>query len=176
MMMAGRGIVSAWRCIALLLAFVCAVVAADRVRADEPIEIFDAQMHYNWEPKPTYQPDELLALFRKNRVTGILATSRPNTGTHALMDAKPEGLWVVPFIRPYRVRADIQTWFGDPLTLELVREEFKRGYYRGIGEFHISGKAADTEVVRNVVNFRRRQQSLSPRPCRRRGRGDPDAA
>ena len=77
MMIAGRGIVSAWRCIALLLAFVCAVSAADRVRADEPIEIFDAHMHYNWEPKPFYSVDEVLALFKKHRVTGILATSRP---------------------------------------------------------------------------------------------------
>ena len=136
MMIAGRGIVSAWRCIALLLAFVCAVSAADRVRADEPIEIFDAHMHYNWEPKPFYSVDEVLALFKKHRVTGILATSRPNTGTHALMEAKPQGLQIVPFIRPYRVRADIQTWFGDPFIFDLVRDEFKRGYYRGIGEFH----------------------------------------
>lgn len=65
---------------------------AERVLADEPIEIFDAHLHYNWEPKPYYQPDEVLALLKKNRVTGILATSRPNTGTHALMDAKAEGL------------------------------------------------------------------------------------
>jgi hypothetical protein len=118
---------------AFLIALACAMGMADRVRADEPIEIFDAHLHYNWEPKPYYGIDEVLALLGKHRVTGILATSRPNTGTHALMDAKPDGLWVVPFIRPYRVRADIQTWFGDPLTLELVREEFKRGYYRGIG-------------------------------------------
>jgi hypothetical protein len=132
--------------IAVCVAVAAIALLASPARAAEPIEIFDAHLHYNWEPKPYYQLDEVLALFRKNRVTGILATSRPNTGTHALMDARPEGLWVVPFIRPYRVRADIQTWFGDPLTLELVHEEFKRGYYRGIGEFHISGKAADTEV------------------------------
>lgn len=134
-------------------ALAAAALLADSARAAEPIEIFDAHLHYNWEPKPYYQLADVLALFRKHRVTGILATSRPNTGTHALVDATPEGLWVVPFIRPYRVRADIQTWFGDPLTLELVHEEFKRGYYRGIGEFHISGRAADTEVVKNVVNF-----------------------
>ena len=60
--------------------------------ADEPIEIFDAHLHYNWEPKPFYQLDEVLALFKKHRVTGILATSRPNTGTHALVDAKADGL------------------------------------------------------------------------------------
>jgi hypothetical protein len=80
-----------------------ASTAAPRVQAAEPIEIFDAHLHYNWEPKPYYQLDEVLALFKKHRVTGILATSRPNTGTHALADAKADGLQVVPFIRPYRV-------------------------------------------------------------------------
>ncbi|MCA6109053.1 amidohydrolase family protein [Bradyrhizobium sp. CNPSo 4026] len=122
-------------------------------RAAEPIEIFDAHLHYNWEPTPTYKLDEVLALFRKHRITGIIATSRPNTGTHALVDAKAEGLEVVPFIRPYRVRADIQTWFGDPDIFDLVQEEFKRGYYRGIGEFHLSGKAADSEWVKKTVDF-----------------------
>ena len=95
----------------------------------------------------------MLALFKTHRVTGILATSRPNTGTHALMDAKAEGLWVVPFIRPYRVRPDIQTWFNDPTIFDLVQDEFKRGYYRGIGEFHLSGKAAATEWVKKAVDF-----------------------
>lgn len=120
---------------------------------EEPIEIFDAHLHYNWEPKPYYQVDEVLALFKKHRVTGILATSRPNTGTHALMDSKADGLWVVPFIRPYRIRPDIQTWFNDPTIFDLVQDEFKRGYYRGIGEFHLSGKAAATEWVKKAVDF-----------------------
>ena len=69
------------------------------------------------------------------------------------MAAKPEGLWVVPFIRPYRVRADIGSWFGDPAIFDLVQEEFKRGYYRGIGEFHISGRAAASEWVKKTVDF-----------------------
>jgi hypothetical protein len=69
-----------------------ALSAAPPVQAAEPIEIFDAHLHYNWEPKPYYQLDEVLALLRKHRVTGILATSRPNSGTHALVDAKADGL------------------------------------------------------------------------------------
>ena len=64
-----------------------------------------------------------------------------------------QGLQIVPFIRPYRVRADIQTWFGDPFIFDLVQDEFKRGYYRGIGEFHISGKAAEGEWVKKTVDF-----------------------
>ncbi len=138
---------------AIVAAIALSVAAGNRAFADEPIEIFDAHLHYNWEPKPFYQLDEVLALFRKHRITGILATSRPNTGTHALMDAKAEGLQVVPFIRPYRVRADIGSWFNDPVIFDLVQDEFKRGYYRGIGEFHLSGKAADTEMVKKTVDF-----------------------
>src|ERR1700759_450921 len=135
------------------IALGCLAGVSDPVAAAEPIEVFDAHLHYNWEPKPYYQPDEVLALFKKHRVTGILATSRPNTGTHALMDAKAEGLQVVPFIRPYRVRADMGSWFNDTVIFELVRDEFKRGYYRGIGEFHLFGKAADTEMVKKTVDF-----------------------
>jgi hypothetical protein len=150
--MPGQAMRSRLGCIALLLALTL-IAAGSRATADEPIEIFDAHLHYNWEPKPFYQLDEVLALFKKHRVTGILATSRPNTGTHALMDAKAEGLQVVPFIRPYRVRADIGSWFNDPVIFDLVQDEFKRGYYRGIGEFHLSGKAADTEMVKKTVDF-----------------------
>jgi hypothetical protein len=110
---------------AIVAAVTLIAAAGGRAFADDSIEIFDAHLHYNWEPKPFYQLDEVLALFKKHRITGILATSRPNTGTHALMDAKAEGLQVVPFIRPYRVRADIGSWFNDPVIFDLVRDEFK---------------------------------------------------
>jgi hypothetical protein len=119
----------------------------------QDIKIFDAHLHYNQEPNPFYSLDKVLEVFKRNNVTGILATSRPNKGTHQLVDAKAPGLWVVPFIRPYRTRADIQTWFGDPASFELIEEEFKRGYYRGIGEFHLYGKAAWSPWVKKAVDF-----------------------
>jgi hypothetical protein len=117
------------------------------------LPIFDAHLHYNQEPNPYFPLDKVLEVFRRNNVTGILATSRPNKGTHQLMDAKAPGLWVVPFIRPYRVRADIQTWFGDPASFDLIEDEFKRGYYRGIGEFHLYGKSALNPWVKKAVDF-----------------------
>src|SRR5690349_20947450 len=118
---------------ALLLSALATVASAQN---DSRIEIFDAHLHYNQEPTPFYSLDKVLEIFRRNNVTGILATSRPNKGTHQLMDAKAPGLWVVPFIRPYRTRPDIQSWFHDPVIFDLITEEYKRGYYRGIGEFH----------------------------------------
>ena len=121
--------------------------------ADEPIEIFDAHLHYNWEPRPYLAVGEVLALLKKARVTGILATSRPNAGTHALVAAKAPGLWVVPFIRPYRIRSDIGSWFNDPTIFDLVQQEFKKGGYVGIGEFHLSGQTAASDWVKRTVDF-----------------------
>jgi Amidohydrolase len=119
----------------------------------QELKIFDAHLHYNQEPKPFYGLDKVLEIFRRNGVTGIIATSRPNKGTHQLVEAKVPGLWVVPFIRPYRVRDDIQTWFNNPAIFDLIQDEFRRGYYRGIGEFHIYGKSAESPWVKKMVDF-----------------------
>jgi hypothetical protein len=122
-------------------------------QAQERIEIFDAHLHYNQEPKPFYSLDQVRDVFRRNGIIGIVATSRPNKGTHELVDAKWPELKVVPFIRPYRVRSDMQTWFNDPTIFELIKDEYARGYYRGIGEFHIYGKSAQTDWVKKMVDF-----------------------
>jgi len=122
-------------------------------QAQQQIEIFDAHLHYNQEPKPFYSLDQVRDIFRRNGITGIVATSRPNKGTHELVDAKWPELKVVPFIRPYRVRSDIQSWFNDPTIFELIKEEYARGYYRGIGEFHIYGKSAESDWVKKMVDF-----------------------
>jgi predicted TIM-barrel fold metal-dependent hydrolase len=59
----------------------------------------------------------------------------------------------VPFIRPYRIRADIASWMGDPKIFDLVQEEYARGEYRGIGEFHLAGQAAASAWVKRTVDF-----------------------
>jgi hypothetical protein len=122
-------------------------------QAQQQIEIFDAHLHYNQEPRPFYSLDQVREVFRRNGIIGIVATSRPNKGTHELVDAKWPELKVVPFIRPYRVRSDMQSWFDDPTIFELIKEEYARGYYRGIGEFHIYGKSAQSDWVKKIVDF-----------------------
>ena len=139
------------------LAFLCSLLAltvpASRAADGTPMPIFDAHLHYNWEPVPHFPLEKVLSLMRENKITGILATSRPNEGTRALVEAKPKDLWVVPFIRPYRVRPDIQTWMDDPSIQDLIETEYQRGYYVGVGEFHLSGKAAATKWVKRTVDF-----------------------
>lgn len=123
------------------------------VRAQERIEIFDAHLHYNQEPSPFYSLNQVREVFRRNGIIGIVANSRPNKGTHELTETKWPELKVVPFIRPYRVRNDMQTWFNDPAIFELIKSEYARGGYVGIGEFHIYGKAADSDWVKKMVDF-----------------------
>jgi hypothetical protein len=121
--------------------------------AQSSLKIFDAHLHYNQEPNPYYSLEQVLEVFRRNNVAGIIANSRPNKGTHQLVDAKARGLWVVPFIRPYRTRDDVQNWSTDPAIYDLIESEYKRGYFRGVGEFHIYGNAAQGPLVRKVVDF-----------------------
>lgn len=130
-----------------------AIVLSPLSAAADELPIFDAHLHYNWEPSPRLPLTEVLALLKATGVRGILANSRPNDGTRALAAARTDGLTVVPFLRPYRTRADVQTWFDDPTIPPFVAKEFPAIGYAGIGEFHVFGKGATTETVRQVVAF-----------------------
>jgi hypothetical protein len=119
--------------------------------------IFDAHLHYNDDAVGRYSVGSAFELFRKNGVAAILANSRPNDGTRALHEARSRnaalGVQVVAFIRVYRNRDDYGTWFGNPEIHRMIVEEEKRGYYRGVGEFHVFGKDAATKVVKDIVDF-----------------------
>jgi len=119
--------------------------------------IFDAHLHYNVEAVETVSVGSAFELFRKNGVAGILSNSRPNDGTRALYEAWRKnpamGVQVVPFIRVYRNRDDYGTWMNNREILAMIVEEHKRGYYKGIGEFHVHGRAADTPVLKEIVDF-----------------------
>ncbi len=119
--------------------------------------IFDAHLHYNEEAQAPYSVGSVFELFRKNGVRAVLANSRPNDGTRALFEARRAnpalGVEIVPFIRVYRTRADYGTWQDNREIHAMIVAEEKRGYYKGIGEFHVHGKAADTPVLKEIVDF-----------------------
>jgi len=133
-----------------------ALPTARPAKAADPLPIFDAHLHYNDEATAVYPVAEVLRLFRESGVVAILATSRPNDGSRALVaaaKADPRAApRVAPFIRPYRNHADRQTWFNDPDIFALIESELRRDVgYRGIGEFHVFGRDADTPWVRRIV-------------------------
>jgi len=122
------------------------------------LPIFDAHLHYNDEAAATLPVADVLDRLRASGVQTIIATSRPNDGTRALVAMAaaqpPIALRVVPFIRPYRTEADRQTWFNDPAIYALIETELARPIpWRGIGEFHVYGGDADTTWVRKIVGL-----------------------
>ena len=137
----------------LVLIAALLVLVPTSASAQTKLKIFDAHLHYNQEPAPFYRLEQVLEVFRRNDVAGIIANSRPNKGTHELVAAKAPGLLVVPFIRPYRTRSDVSAWSTDPIIPELIESEHRRGYFRGIGEFHIYGEAAARPLVKQAVEF-----------------------
>ena len=105
---------------------------------------------------------DVLARMQRNGVRAIVANSRPNDGTKALVEARTQtdaaGVTVVPFIRLYRTRADYDNWYRDESIYEMVQAEFTRGTargpYRGIGEFHLyDSRNANGPVARKLMAF-----------------------
>ena len=140
------------RCPTFLIAAGLAVAVHAGAAAQVPI--FDAHLHYNDEAAPAYPVSDVLLRFRVARVSTILATSRPNEGTRALVAAADPAAAprVVPFIRPYRNHEDRSTWFNDPAIYALIEAELARDIdWRGIGEFHVFGRDADTPWVKRIV-------------------------
>ena len=141
---------------ALLAALTVAVPLPATAAGSSPLPIFDAHLHYNDEAVAPYPVPAVLQRFRESGVRTILATSRPNDGTRSLVAAAAAepatAPRVVPFIRPYRTPADRQTWFNDPAIYALIEAELARGIdYRGVGEFHVFGRDADTPWVKKIV-------------------------
>jgi predicted TIM-barrel fold metal-dependent hydrolase len=145
-----------WSTRSSLAALLLALAAAARAESYTG-PVFDAHLHYNDDAVPAYSVGSAFELFRKNGVAAILANSRPNDGTRALYEAWKKtpalGVQVVPFIRVYRDRSDYGTWQDNREILAMIVAEEKRGYYRGVGEFHVHGFAADTPVVKEIVDF-----------------------
>jgi uncharacterized protein YbaP (TraB family) len=144
----------------LLLAVAVAAVAFSAASlvaaAAPPLPIFDAHLHYNEEALAAYPVADVMRRFRSNGVQAILATSRPNVGTRLLAaTASADGAAaprVVPFIRPYHAPGNRGTWFADPATLKLIEDELARDIgWQGIGEFHVFGRDAGTDVVKRIV-------------------------
>lgn len=140
-----------------LLLAVLALAAAVPVAATYEGPLFDAHLHYNEDAVGPYPVGTVMELFAKNGVRAILANSRPNDGTRALVAANRSsprpGFAVVPFIRVYRDHSDYGNWHRNPDVAQMIEEEEKRGYYRGVGEFHIFGRDAASDVVKRIVNF-----------------------
>jgi predicted TIM-barrel fold metal-dependent hydrolase len=124
------------------------------VAADLPIA--DAHIHYSKPDWAVLTPDQVLDIFGRAGIRRALVSSTPDDGTLKLYEKAPAV--VVPFLRPYRTREDMETWTRNPEIAAYVEQRLGRGVYRGIGEFHLGAADADAPVVKRFAELAARDK------------------
>jgi predicted TIM-barrel fold metal-dependent hydrolase len=122
----------------------------------QELPIFDAHIHYSRPDWQAFTPEKILAILDQAGVQRALVSSTPDDGTLQLYAAAPRR--VVPFLRPYRTREDMESWPSDQAVQAYVEERLKRGIYKGIGEFHLSATQAEAPTVRRFAELAAQQQ------------------
>ena len=138
-----------------ILFLVC--VAASNIRAVE-LPLFDGHLHYSgnaWDETP---PEKAIAYLKEANIPRALLSSTPIEGTLKLYALDPQRF--VPELRVYHKATSYETWLVERAnwwraedTMPFLEEELKRGIYVGIGEFHLFGAEAESDVIKRLVNL-----------------------
>lgn len=115
------------------------------------LPIFDAHIHYSKDAWDVLTPKQAAERLRKAGVVRALVSSSSDDGTQKLYAEAPD--LIVPELRPYRTRAELNGWFNDPSIIAYVEQRLKQYRYVAIGEIHLDGEEAETPVVRGVVQL-----------------------
>jgi hypothetical protein len=119
--------------------------------AAQDLAVIDTHIHYSHDAWGLYPTETALRILADARIARAFVSSTPDEGTVRLYDAAPDR--VVPVLRPYRERADLGSWHRDHTIVAYLEGRLQRPIYRGIGEFHLSGDAARSPVVREVARL-----------------------
>ena len=132
---------------------VCALLGIGAPAATLAVDlpIFDAHIHYSKDAWEVLTPKQAVERLRKAGVVRALVSSSSDDGTQKLYAEAPD--LIVPELRPYRTRAELNGWFEDSSIISHVEQRLKAYRYVAIGEIHLDGEQADTPVVRRVVQL-----------------------
>jgi hypothetical protein len=154
----GRG-----TCLQCLVATMLVALGLARAQAASELPIFDAHIHYAHDAFESVPAAQLIALMRKAGlkralVSGAMAPGSIDDGAQKLYALAPD--LIIPSLRPYRKREDVPTWYRDLEVLAELEARLKKYRYAAIGEFHLYGANADTDVMRKVVKLARQHKLL----------------
>ncbi len=137
-----------WRCGAAAAVALMPLTAPGQ--AVERLPIFDTHVHYSRDVWEVFPPAAILEKFEAAGVPRAVVSSTPDTGTLALHEAAPAR--VAPFLRPYRERGDMATWFRNPEIIAYMNARLELNKHQGIGEFHLLDLAdAGTPEMREMI-------------------------
>ena len=140
-----------------LFAFCLMVFSAIAAVASE-LPLFDGHLHYSgnaWEETP---PEKAIKYLDEANIGRALLSSTPIEGTLKLYTLDPKRF--VPELRVYHHATSYETWLVERAnwwraddTIPFLKKELERGIYVGIGEFHLFGAEAESDVIKQVVNL-----------------------
>ena len=139
----------------LMTAVVSSPLFAARA-AGTAIKIIDAHIHYSHDAWDRLPPAEAVAILRQAGLSKAFISSSSDQGTQMLYKEAPD--LVVPVLRPYRRRGELDSWFRDTTVVAMLSALLDKNTYAGIGEFHIFGEDADLPVFRAVVTLAKKHQ------------------
>jgi hypothetical protein len=124
----------------------------------DDLPFFDGHLHYSgnaWEETP---PDKAIKLLDEAKIGRALLSSTPIEGTLKLYAIDPKRF--VPELRVYHKATSYETWLVERAnwwraddTMPFLEKELERGIYVGIGEFHLFGAEAESDVIKRLVNL-----------------------
>ncbi len=141
---------TAWTTILLASVALAAPALSGAAWADQQ-KFIDAHVHYSHDAWDRLPPEAAVKILRDAGLSQVFVSSSSDEGTQRLYRAAPD--LIVPVLRPYRSRGELSTWFRDPTAGDHVEARLKQYRYAGIGEFHIFGADADSDVMRRLVKL-----------------------
>ncbi len=145
--------------ILLLLSLLPWTVTAAQSDIDvNQLPIFDAHIHYSDDAREAFSPDDAIRRLREAGIKRALVSSSSDEGTQRLYQADPA--FVVPSLRPYRNRDELQTWMHDESVIPYLKQRLQKYRYAAIGELHIDGEEANTAVMREVVQLAKQHRLM----------------
>ena len=122
-------------------------------RAANALPLFDAHVHYSHDAWELVPPKQAVKILREAGLRGVLLSSSNDEGTQMLAAEAPD--LIVPELRPYRTRGDVNGWVRDPGIVPYLEARLSRHRYVGIGEFHLFGEDTDLPIPRRMVALAR---------------------
>lgn len=147
-----------WYCVFLFTFIPVATAVAEDENEDSDIPIFDAHIHYSHDVWQAIAPADAIRRLREAGVERALVSSSSDEGTQRLYQADPS--FVVPSLRPYRKRGTIDTWMYDETLIPYLKQRLETFRYAAIGELHINGEQAKTQVMRDIIRLARQHQLI----------------
>ena len=139
------------------LIFLISMAAIPMANASQ-LPVYDVHIHYSHDVWDKLPPEKAIAKLRAAGITRAMVSSSSDEGTQMLYQAAPD--LIVPALRPYRQRGELDSWMHDDSVIPYLRQRLARYRYAAIGEFHIHGEDADLPVVRQMVQLARQHNLI----------------